>query len=273
MALKRKMVLGSNWKIYISSRDEARTYARRLKQELKTYDTGIVEVYILPDFLNLDAVSGALGSFPVSLGAQDVYWEESGAYTGEVSPLLLKEAGCKYVMLGHSERRSFFGESDEDVNKKVLACYRNGMVPLVLIGETREERDKDRVIDVIRTQLKTCLDGIPADFLRELVIMYEPRWAIGCKDAASPEIIEISHQMVRRGIEELYDAEASQVIRIIYGGSVNLENAGRILSIPDVDGLGITRASLDPVKFAGFIRITEKEAKKRRKIGIDAGGK
>ena len=186
-----------------------------------------------------------------------------------MSPLLLKEAGCKYVMLGHSERRSFFGESDKNVNKKVLACYRNGMVPLVLIGETSEQRDKDRTMEVVRTQLKACLDGIPADFLSELVIMYEPRWAIGCKDAASVEIIERSHQMVRLSIKELYGEEPSQAIRIIYGGSVNLENAGRILSIPDVDGLGITRASLDSVKFAGFIRVTEKEAKKRQKIGTD----
>ena len=174
-------------------------------------------------------------------------------------------------MLGHSERRLFFGENDENINKKVLACYRNGMVPLLLIGETREEREKDRTMEVVRSQLKTCLSGVPADFLCELVVLYEPRWAIGRKDAASLEIIERSHKMVRLGIEELYDAEASQVMRVIYGGSVNLENAGRILSIPDVDGLGITRSSLDPVKFAGFIRITEKEAKKRQDIVVNAG--
>jgi triosephosphate isomerase len=264
MALKRKMVLGSNWKIYISSREKAESYTRKLKKDLKNYDTEVVEAYILPDFINLETVSLALDGFPISLGAQDVFWEDSGAFTGEVSPLLLKEAGCKYVMLGHSERRSFFGESDENVNKKVLACYRNGMVPLLLIGETAEEREKDLTLDVVRTQLRICLKRIPADFLKELVIMYEPRWAIGREEAASPEIIEISHQMVRQSVEELYDKETAQLIRIIYGGSVNLENADRILSIPDVDGLGITRASLDPVSFSGFIRITEKEAKKRK---------
>jgi triosephosphate isomerase len=266
MSLTRKMVLGSNWKIYISSRREAESYTRKLKQTLTAYDTSVVEAYILPDFLNLETVRCALDGFPVSLGAQDVFWEDSGAFTGEVSPLLLKEAGCKYVMLGHSERRSFFGESDKNVNKKVLACYRNGMVPLLLIGETAEEREEGRTLDVVRAQLRICLNGVPAGFLKELVIMYEPRWAIGRSDAASPEIIEMSHRMVRSCIEELYDTEPAKSIRIIYGGSVNLENADRILSIPDVDGLGITRASLDPVSFAGFIRITEKEAKKRSAV-------
>lgn len=259
----KKMVVGSNWKIFMRSRNEAEEYIQILRKNMKSVNHEIIESYILPDFGCLETVKNNLENYPVHLGAQDVFWEDYGPYTGEMSPLLLKEIGCRFVMVGHSERRLYFCENDDTSNKKVLACYRNGLVPLLLIGETINEREKGNTSNVLKKQLKVCLNGIPKDFMSELVIIYEPRWAIGQKDAASPSIIDECHKLIRQFIMELYDKNTSDITRVIYGGSLNIENSKEILSIPDVDGLAITRASLDPLAFKRFIQLVESEATNR----------
>lgn len=263
MTLYRKMVVGSHWKIYIRSLTEARDYIQKMKRNLKIYDADIMEAYILPDFGNLTVVSQDLKGFQVSVGAQDVFWEDYGPYTGEISPLLLVDVGCKFVMLGHSERRIYFGESNETVNKKVLACYRNGLIPLLLIGETSKERNAGKTQEVLKEQLGVCLNEVPEEFMSSLVLIYEPRWAIGKRDSASLNIIKECHQIIRNHLANLYSDKTAKIARILYGGSVNTENAEQILSILDVDGLAVTRASLDPVRFVSFIQMVEMEANRR----------
>lgn len=263
MKVFRKMITGANWKIYKKTCSEVREYIKKLKNNIDRFQTSLMDAYILPDPLCLQSLIDELGDYPISYGTQDIFWEDSGSYTGEISPLVLKDLGCRYVFIGHSERKKYFGETDTTINKKIHACYRNDIYPILLIGESAEDREKGITPDILKEQLQTDLDGIPANFLPKMALIYEPVWAIGQTGSASLEIIEESHLVVRKLLSTLYDPDISSSTRILYGGSVNTENGAEIIKIPDVDGLAITRGALDPDNFADFIRMTEAEAKKR----------
>ncbi len=263
MVPKKKMLLGGSWKTHRRSCREVTDFVKSLKQELKSFNTDLIEIYILPDFLCLQTLIDELGDYPIDTGTQDIFWEDYGPYTGEVSPMVLAGMGAKFVFIGHSDRKKLYGETNETLNKKVLACYRNGLIPILLVGETKKERSKNNTVGIIKEQLAIGLKGIPPEFMNKLAIVYEPVWAIGQKDSAPFNIIEESHQIVRNLLTDQFGSEAAALCRIIYGGSVNLENGKEILKIPGVDGLAASRASLDPKDFANFIQMIEEEAANR----------
>jgi len=238
----------------------------KLKEEQISYNTDDLDVYIMPDFLSFEVVKNNLQDIPIYIGLQDIFWEDYGSFAGEVAPLMLKDLGCSCVYIGHSERKIYFGETNENINKKVLACYRNGIIPFLFVGETKEEFDMGITDKILKEQLKIGLNGIPEDFMKHLVIIYEPRWAIGKEDAASLDIIERCHKKVRGLIEELYNNDTARLTRVLYGGSVNLNNIASIIKIPDVDGAGSTRSSLNPISFAKMVRLVEKESEYRKSI-------
>ena len=263
MASYRKMITGANWKIYKKTCSEVREFVRELKKNIEKFQTDLMDAYILPDPVCLQSLIDELGGYPISYGTQDIFWEDSGSYTGEISPLVLKDLGCRYVFIGHSERKKYFRETDITINKKIHACYRNNIYPILLVGESAEERENGITVNVLKEQLQTSLDGIPPEFLLDMALVYEPVWAIGQKDSASLKIIEESHLMVRQLLSSLYSPDISMSTRVLYGGSVNLKNGVEIIKIPDVDGLAITRGALDADNFSDFIRMTEAEAKRR----------
>jgi len=265
----RKMVTGANWKIYKKSCSEVIDFIKVLKNNLKEYRTDLIEVYILPDPVSLKPMIDTLGSFPISYGTQDIFWKESGPYTGEISPMILKDIGCRFVFIGHSERKNLFGETDVVINKKVLACYKNGLLPILLVGETIEERNKFKTKEVLERQLSIGLKDIPGSFLSKMALVYEPVWAIGQKQSASIDIIDNSHRLIRNIISNIYNSKIASTVRILYGGSVNTENGREIIRVPDVDGLAITRGSLDPSNFIKFIKMTEIEAIFRYKQSLE----
>ncbi len=256
----KKMIVGGSWKMYKKSCTEVTDFVKSLKQILKSFNTDLIDTYILPDFLCLQRLIDELEDYPVSTGTQDIFWEDHGPYTGEVSPMVLADMGARFVFIGHSDRKKLFGETNETINKKVLACYRNGLIPILLIGETKNERSENNTIAALKEQLSIGLNGIPPEFMSKLVIVYEPVWAIGQKDSAPPDIIEKSHQVVRDLLADQFNSETASICRIAYGGSVNVENGKKLLNIPGGDGLAISRSALDPQDFADFIQMTEEEA-------------
>ncbi len=248
----------SNQKIYFKSCQEFEEYAKTLTENIKSINPQKTEVCVLPDFLSIQAASDIFKDTKISFGAQDVFWEVAGPYTGTTSPLLLKDLGCTYVFIGHSERRKYFYENDLILNKKVHTCYKAKLIPIVLIGETEEERNFNLTDITIEKQIRVILHDLPYDFIKNIVMMYEPVWAIGKTEAATPEIIENSHQFIRDTISKIYDKNLGENIKVIYGGSANLSNSEEILSIKGVDGLAATRGSLNAQDFAEIIKIAEK---------------
>ncbi len=207
-----------------------------------------LEVVVCPPFTALQAVGQALEGSPVRLGAQNVYHEDSGARTGEIAPPMLKELGVSYVIAGHSERRKYFGETDESVSLKVKAILRAGMTPIMCIGETLEEREAGRAKDVVLSQLRGGLEGLDSSEIRRVVLAYEPVWAIGTGRNASPQDVEEMHSIIRQSLGEL-----GPDITILYGGSVNPDNVEELTSSRQVDGGLVGGASLKPDNFAGII--------------------
>jgi len=203
-----------------------------------------VEKVICPPYISILAVANMLSGTEIGLGAQNMHWEEKGAFTGEVSPEMIKEF-CQYVILGHSERRQYFGETDQTVNKRVLAAQKHGIIPIVCVGETLEENESGQTADVVRRQTLAALEGVSADFAPSLVIAYEPVWAIGTGRASSGENAQHVHgQVIRPVLVELFGQEAAEKIRILYGGSVTGANAAEFFSQPDIDGALVGGASL-----------------------------
>jgi triosephosphate isomerase len=203
-----------------------------------------VEKVICPPYISILAVANLLAGTDIGLGAQNMHWEEKGAFTGEVSPAMVKEL-CGYVILGHSERRQYFGETDQTVNKRVLAAQKHGIIPIVCVGETLEENEAGQTADVVRRQTLAALEGVSADFAPSLVVAYEPVWAIGTGRASSGENAQQVHgQVIRSVLVELFGQEIAEKIRILYGGSVTGANAAEFFSQPDIDGALVGGASL-----------------------------
>ncbi len=212
-----------------------------------------VDVAVCPPSPYLDAVGQALGGSPVGLGAQNMYHQPDGAFTGEISGGMLVDLGCRYVILGHSERRHVLGESDEEVNRKVHAALAAGLVAIVCVGETLDEREAQRTRSVVQGQVTGSLAGISADEMERIVIAYEPVWAIGTGKVATPQQAEEVHADLRRLLETLYNNAVSTAVRIQYGGSVKPDNAGQLLAQPNIDGALVGGASLAADSFLGIV--------------------
>lgn len=244
-------MIAGNWKLH-KTRAEARTLIEELKGQL----SGLagVEVVVAPPFTALETTAAALAGSNMLLAAQNCYPEATGAFTGEVSPLLLKDTGCRYVIVGHSERRQLFGESDDFINRKVHALIDAGLGVILCIGETLEERESDRMFDVLRRQIRHGLKGVTPEEMPDVVIAYEPVWAIGTGKTASNEQAQEAHAFVRALLREQVGQEAAEATRILYGGSVKPGNVDGLMAQPDVDGALVGGASLKTEEFARIAR-------------------
>jgi len=241
----------ANWKMNFTVPD-ALKFETVFTHELKAI--GDVEIAIAPPFTALYSLGVALSDTQFKLAAQNIFWEESGAFTGEISPTFLKDVGCEYAIIGHSERRQYFGETDETVSKKIRAAIRNEIVPIMCLGETLKEREANKTWEVCERQLKGGLSSIFLKDIDKFVIAYEPIWAIGTGKNATPAQAEEVHQMIREWISKECDGATAERVRILYGGSVKSKTSREILSQPNVDGALVGGASLDPVEFANIIR-------------------
>ena len=212
-----------------------------------------LELAVCPPFVYLDAVAAVVRGTSIALGGQDMYFEKEGAYTGEISGGMLKDLGCHYVILGHSERRHILGECDTVINQKVHAALGLGLKPILCVGEMLEERETGQTEAVVRRQMEGSLKDVSVEQMGELVIAYEPVWAIGTGKVATPEQAQSVHADLRRMIESCYNSEVAGKVRIQYGGSVKPGNAGELLSLPDVDGALVGGASLKAGDFLGIV--------------------
>ena len=244
--LKRRPLVGGNWKMNLLSQ-EAQSYCQAF---LSGFEPSGVEVVFFPSFPLLPAVSEKFKNSPVATGGQDLHIADQGAFTGDVSGPQVADAGCSWVLCGHSERRHEHGESDELVGQKVMAAVRNRIYPLICVGETLDERQAGLTFEVLARQINAALQGRPEPF----ALAYEPVWAIGTGETATPEIAQEAHKFLRELIADLLGDEVAQVKRIVYGGSANPDNADSLFSEPDIDGFLVGGASLDPEKFLAIIR-------------------
>ncbi|MDT8442432.1 MAG: triose-phosphate isomerase [Desulfuromonadales bacterium] len=246
----RTPMIAGNWKLH-KTRDEAVALVNELKALLA--DSAGVDIVVAPVFTALDAVGQALAGSPIRLAAQNCYPEPQGAFTGEVSPQLLKDVGCRYVIIGHSERRQLFGETDEFINRKAHAVADAALGVILCIGETLAERESGRMFDVLRRQLTEGLRNLPAATMPRLVIAYEPVWAIGTGKTASNEQAQEVHAFLRDLLGELYDRPIAAATRILYGGSVKPDNIDGLMAQADVDGALVGGASLKATDFARIV--------------------
>jgi len=246
----RRPIIAGNWKMY-KTIEESISVAVGLKRRFYTFSEA--DVVICPPFTALSKVHDQIVDSSIMLGAQDIYWEESGAFTGEISPNMLKDAGCRYVIVGHSERRVIFGETDEDVNKKVKVVLKHGMIPIMCVGEKLEERDNGTTFEILEKQLTRGLKNIAKEKAVRVIIAYEPIWAIGTGRTATPQQAQEAHKYIRDFAERSYDKETASRIRIQYGGSVKPENIAQLMSQEDVDGALVGGASLDVHSFTEIV--------------------
>ena len=219
----------------------------------KFYTFGEADIVICPPFTALSKVGDEISDSSIMLGAQDVHWEEEGAFTGEISPKMLKDTRARYVIVGHSERRTLFGETDENVNKKVKVVLKYGMVPIMCIGERLEERDNGTTYEVLEKQLARGLKDMAKEDVSRMIIAYEPIWAIGTGRTATPQQAQEAHKFIRDFIEKHFEKEASMKIRIQYGGSVKPDNIARLMAEEDIDGALVGGASLDVNSFVQIV--------------------
>jgi triosephosphate isomerase len=213
-----------------------------------------VDVAVIPPFVYLQVVVQALNRAAIAVGAQDIYYEQKGAFTGEISTSMLKDIGCNYVLCGHSERRHVMGESDELVNKKVAAAICGGLLPIFCVGEKLEEREASQTNEVVTRQMKQGLAGLSIEKVSAVTIAYEPVWAIGTGLTATPEQAQEVHALIRKLLDEMYDGELAEEIRILYGGSVKPDNAADLMRKQDIDGLLVGGASLNADDFVAIIK-------------------
>ena len=252
--MARIPLMAGNWKMNKTVEE-----AVDLVKQLKAAISGVkgVEVAVAPAFTALYAVSKELKDSTVHLAAQNMFWEEKGAFTGEVSPLMLKETGCAYVIVGHSERRQFFGETDEMVNRRMKRVIAHGMKPIFCIGETLKEREENRTFSVVERQIEGGLKDIKENEVKTMVIAYEPVWAIGTGKTATPQQAEEVHRFIRQKLEKLTSRGVAEAIRIQYGGSVTPENVKGLMDQEDIDGALVGGASLKSDSFSKIVRFLE----------------
>ena len=247
----RKPFVAGNWKMNTNSTD-AVALAAGLAKELSGVDT--VDVAVCPPFVYLQSVAAALSASNIALGSQNVYFEEKGAFTGEISCAMLKDTSCAYAIIGHSERRHVMGETDAMINKKISAAIGGGLLPIFCVGELLEERQGGTTNEVVASQIKKGLEGICAESIQAVTVAYEPVWAIGTGLTATPEQAQEVHAMIRGLLADLYGNEIAQVMRIQYGGSAKPSNTAELMAQPDVDGLLVGGASLKVEDFAAMVK-------------------
>jgi triosephosphate isomerase len=252
--LRRPLIVG-NWKMNKTA-SEAAAFIRALCERVSA--SPYADVVIAPPFTALETACSVLGpSSWINLGAQDVHWEEQGAFTGEVSAPMLRELGCRYVIVGHSERRKHFGERDETIQKKARAALKHGLSPVLCVGESLAEREANRTESVVTDQLKVSLAGLTAQDLATVTIAYEPVWAIGTGQAATTKQAETVHRSIRLFIETGWDSHTASAIRILYGGSVTPQNIELLLVSDAIDGALVGGACLNPDSFATIIDLAQ----------------
>jgi triosephosphate isomerase len=246
----RVPLIAGNWKMFKTS-SEAVDTAKELVRLVA--DITDVDIMIAPAFTALDPVSNILQGSRVALGAQNLHWESEGAYTGEVSAAMLKSAGCSHVIIGHSERRQFFGETDVTVNKRLRAAIGAKLISVVCVGETADEREAAQTFSVLDKQIRMGLKGILAEDMHTLIIAYEPVWAIGTGKTATSDQAQEAHGHIRSLIDQIGGRDLSQSIRILYGGSVKPDNIASLMQMPDIDGALVGGASLKAESFSRII--------------------
>jgi triosephosphate isomerase len=246
----KRPLIAANWKMY-KSIPEALTVVASIKAGV--HKATECEVVICPPFTALASVGQALKDSSIELGAQDMHPESEGAFTGEISPLMLKDIGCRYVILGHSERRSRFHETDEFVNQKVRSALKFSLVPIVCIGETLEEREGRKAFEVVKSQFDSSLRDLSTEDIQRTIIAYEPVWAIGTGRTATPEQAEQMHSYIRRLLHEKYGEENASRVLILYGGSVRPDNMSALMQKPNVDGALVGGASLKAESFTQIV--------------------
>jgi triosephosphate isomerase len=242
--------IAGNWKMF-KTVPESVVFAKELRSIVK--DLTDVEIVVAPTFLAVHAVAEALRNANVGVSAQDLYWEREGAFTGEVSARMIKEAGAEFVIIGHSERRRLFGETDETVNRKLVSAIVADLTPIVCVGETLEEREANRTLEVLDRQVKDGLDGLTSPQVADLVIAYEPVWAIGTGRVATTAQAEEAHSHIRARLRQWFGGEAAEHCHVIYGGSVKPDNIAELIAEPDVDGALVGGASLDLKSFGDIV--------------------
>ena len=250
-----KPFLAGNWKMH-KTIPEAVEMVKALKEESPQLTDA--ELVVIPPYTMLSEVKKVIEGSTIQLGAQNIFWEEKGAFTGEVSPPMLKDAGCQYVTIGHSERRQYFGETNETVNKKIKAALAHELTPIMCIGESLEEREKGKTMDKVETQINSGLEGLGKDEIRRIVIAYEPIWAIGTGVTATPSQAEEVHSFIRKKLTEKYGNEIASYAIILYGGSVKPANTYSILKENNINGALVGGASLEA---DSFIQITKEAIK------------
>jgi triosephosphate isomerase len=250
--MDRKPIIAGNWKMYKTSQ-EAVLFIQELAPKVTSAKA---LVYLAVPFTSIEASCQASKKTNIVIGAQNMHESDKGAFTGEISARMLKMAGCEFVLLGHSERRQFFHETDKLINKKVLMALKEDIQPILCIGETKEQREHKQTHEVLKEQLTKDLLGIPVQEIEKIVIAYEPVWAIGTGLTATPEIAEEAHHFIRHTLSELYDASHAAKVRILYGGSVKPENICDLMKEKDIDGALVGGASLDVSSFEKIINFS-----------------
>ena len=243
---KRIPVIGGNWKMY---KDPAGTTSFFESFQPLVERSGDCEIVICPSFLDVEAAVTATRGTRIQIGAQNLYWAKEGAFTGEVSGAMIKASGCSHVIVGHSERRQYFGETNESVLKKTVAALDAGPIPIVCVGE----REKRNVEEVLAEQFRNGIGALSAGQFARIVIAYEPVWAIGAGETAAPEVAADAHRLIRAQAKVSFGAQAANNIRILYGGSVKPDNAKSLMAQPEIDGFLVGGASLDPACFASIV--------------------
>lgn len=259
----RKLIAGAGWKMNNGAADAAR-YAARLLSCLDTPSREFIELFVLPPFTSLHAARAGFSSSPVGVGAQNMHWDASGSWTGEISAPMLVEAGCNYVELAHSERLQHFGETYELVRRKLNAAMDSRLTPILCLGETAEDKSLGRADEVLAEQIAVALADQSASRLPAVILAYEPRWAISASAAAPPDYVAERHRALRGIVRQRYGAPAADNVRIIYGGSVTPGNGEALMDNADVDGLFVGRAAWSPEGFAEIAAIVARAANRRK---------
>jgi len=243
-------LIAGNWKMF-KTVHETIVFTKELRSVLK--DVTGVEIVVAPPFTAVHAAAEALRNSNIAVSAQDLYWEREGAFTGEVSAPMIKDAGAEFVIIGHSERRRLFGETDAMVNRKVTAAIGAGLTPIVCVGETLEERERNETLAVLDRQIKDGLDRVTGTQIADLVVAYEPVWAIGTGRNATAAQAEEAHQHIRQRLKQWFGGDAAEACHVIYGGSVKPDNIAQLIAEPDVDGALVGGASLEIGSFASIV--------------------
>lgn len=249
----RKTIIAGNWKMY-KTIGQAIELANGLKRELFSVNGSDIDVVICPVYTALSEVAEVAANSNIGVGAQDCYWQDEGAFTGEISCPMIKDAGCQYVIIGHSERRQFFGETNDTVNKKLKAVLGHGLTPIVCVGESLAEREASRTFAVIEDHVRNGLAGITAEQAKKTVVAYEPVWAIGTGKVATPQQAQEVHAYIRDLLVKMFDKETAAQMRIQYGGSVKPDNIEELMRQTDVDGALVGGASLKVDSFADIVK-------------------